>query len=186
MWNSFYIKAHTIMPITLAKIIKPKNIKWANNQASGIFRFRGRRSILIPAWKHSRGVNICLSWLLNFQGSPLYHPPNGTLGLAALDDDTVDWLQTAALCIWWCNRPKRRSKPSREYSFNNRSHMQLIFLWWQDRRRLKKYKYIFESSFCTRWTDILRLHLLASASTGPSSGVAVWGVSRGTRPGAQA
>jgi len=30
---------------------------------------------------------------------PLYHPPNGTLGLAALDDDTVDWLRTTVLCI---------------------------------------------------------------------------------------
>jgi len=31
---------------------------------------------------------------------PLHHPSNGTLGLAAFDDDTVDWLQTAAaLCI---------------------------------------------------------------------------------------
>jgi len=25
---------------------------------------------------------------------PLYHPPNGTLGLAAIDDDTMDWIQT--------------------------------------------------------------------------------------------
>jgi len=24
----------------------------------------------------------------------------GLLGLAALDDDTVDWLQTTELCIW--------------------------------------------------------------------------------------
>jgi len=30
---------------------------------------------------------------------PLYHPLKGTLGLAALDDDTVDWLQTIALSI---------------------------------------------------------------------------------------
>jgi len=30
---------------------------------------------------------------------PLYHPPNGTLGLTALDDDTVDWLKTTALNI---------------------------------------------------------------------------------------
>jgi len=29
----------------------------------------------------------------------LYHPPNGTLGLAALDDDTLDWLQITELCI---------------------------------------------------------------------------------------
>jgi len=28
---------------------------------------------------------------------PLYHPPYGTLGLAALDDDTVDWLKRTAL-----------------------------------------------------------------------------------------
>jgi len=30
---------------------------------------------------------------------PLYHPPKGTLGLAALDDYTVDWLQRTALSI---------------------------------------------------------------------------------------
>jgi len=30
---------------------------------------------------------------------PLYHSPKGTLGLAALDDDTVDWLQTTTLSI---------------------------------------------------------------------------------------
>jgi len=31
---------------------------------------------------------------------PLYHLPNyGTVDLATLDDDTVDWLQTAALSI---------------------------------------------------------------------------------------
>jgi len=26
----------------------------------------------------------------------LYHPSNGKLGLAALDDDTVDWLKTTS------------------------------------------------------------------------------------------
>jgi len=30
---------------------------------------------------------------------PLYHLISGTLGLAALDDDTVDWLQATELCI---------------------------------------------------------------------------------------
>jgi len=30
---------------------------------------------------------------------PLYHPPNGILGLAAFDDDTVDSLKTTALSI---------------------------------------------------------------------------------------
>jgi len=31
---------------------------------------------------------------------PLYYPPNGKLGLVALDDDTVqDWLKTTALNI---------------------------------------------------------------------------------------
>jgi len=30
---------------------------------------------------------------------PLYHHPNGTVGLAALDDDTVDWLQITSLNI---------------------------------------------------------------------------------------
>jgi len=29
----------------------------------------------------------------------LYHPPNGTLGLVALNDETVDWLQTTAFFI---------------------------------------------------------------------------------------
>jgi len=29
----------------------------------------------------------------------LYHPPNGTLGLAALDDDAVVWLKTTTLSI---------------------------------------------------------------------------------------
>jgi len=31
--------------------------------------------------------------------SPVYHPPNGTLGLAALDDDSVNWLKRTALKI---------------------------------------------------------------------------------------
>jgi len=30
---------------------------------------------------------------------PLYNPPNGTLGLMALDNDTVDWFQRTALSI---------------------------------------------------------------------------------------
>jgi len=30
---------------------------------------------------------------------PLYHPPNRTPGLAALDANTVDWLQATELCI---------------------------------------------------------------------------------------
>jgi len=29
----------------------------------------------------------------------MYHPPNGTLGLAAVDDDTVDWLKKTAFSI---------------------------------------------------------------------------------------
>jgi len=32
---------------------------------------------------------------------PLYHPPNGTLGLVALGYDTVEWLQTTTFSIWW-------------------------------------------------------------------------------------
>jgi len=36
-----------------------------------------------------------------------YHPLNGTLGLAAFDDDTVDWFKTTALNIWWHNLPLR-------------------------------------------------------------------------------
>jgi len=65
----------------------------------------------VPPREHSRGVGIFLRWLLNFQGlprggcrhdpqtadhiltsCPLYHPPNGTLGLEAFDNDTVVWL----------------------------------------------------------------------------------------------
>jgi len=30
---------------------------------------------------------------------PLLHPPNGKPGLAALDDNIVNWLQTTAFCI---------------------------------------------------------------------------------------
>jgi len=32
---------------------------------------------------------------------PLYYPPKGTLGLEALNDDTVDWLNRTALSICW-------------------------------------------------------------------------------------
>jgi len=28
-----------------------------------------------------------------------HHPPNGTLGLAALENDTVDWFKTTGLSI---------------------------------------------------------------------------------------
>jgi len=30
---------------------------------------------------------------------PLYHPPNGTLDMVALENDTVDWLKRTALNI---------------------------------------------------------------------------------------
>jgi len=33
--------------------------------------------------------------------------PNGTLGLAALNDDTVDWLKRTALNIWRQDQLKR-------------------------------------------------------------------------------
>jgi len=32
--------------------------------------------------------------------SLLSHPPNGTLGLAALDNDTVDWLKRTGHLLW--------------------------------------------------------------------------------------
>jgi len=42
--------------------------------------------------------------LANYKtADPLYHPLKGTLDLATLDDDTVDWLQRTALSIWWLN-----------------------------------------------------------------------------------
>jgi len=44
----------------------------------------------------------------------LYHPPNETLGLATFDDDTVDWIKTTELSIWWHNRPKRRRRSTRD------------------------------------------------------------------------
>jgi len=37
--------------------------------------------------------------ITNINSCPLYHPPNGTLGLAALDNDTVDWLKRTVLNI---------------------------------------------------------------------------------------
>jgi len=46
---------------------------------------------------------------------PLYHPPNGTLGLAALDDDTVNWLKRTALKIWWQGRPKQRRRSAQRF-----------------------------------------------------------------------
>jgi len=39
-------------------------------KTAGIWSFWGRGSILLPLREHYRGVNIFLSWLLNFQGSP--------------------------------------------------------------------------------------------------------------------
>jgi len=39
---------------------------------------------------------------------PLYHPPNRILGLAALDDGTVDWLKRTTLNIWRQDRLERK------------------------------------------------------------------------------
>jgi len=41
---------------------------------------------------------------------PLYHLSNGTLRLAALDDDTVDWLKRTALNIWWQYHPNQEKE----------------------------------------------------------------------------
>jgi len=46
---------------------------------------------------HMRSRGATADHILAF--CPLYHPPNETLGLAALDDDTVVWLQTTKLCF---------------------------------------------------------------------------------------
>jgi len=40
-----------------------------------------------------------------------YHPPQyGTLDLATLDDDTVDWHKKTTLNIWWQDWPKQRRR----------------------------------------------------------------------------
>jgi len=79
-----------------------------NRLRTGLFRSKMHKWDLVPS-ANCRGVaeeqtadNILASCPM------LYHPPNGTLGLAALNNDNVDWLQTTALYIWWNNRPKRR------------------------------------------------------------------------------
>jgi len=49
---------------------------------------------------------------------PLYHPPNGTLSLVALDDDTVNWLETTALSIrWYIIGPKEDEDSCYKFSF---------------------------------------------------------------------
>jgi len=60
--------------------------------------------LLAPNRMRSRGVN-------GRSSCPLEHPPKRTLGLAVLDDGTVDWLKRTALNIWWHNRPKWRRRP---------------------------------------------------------------------------
>jgi len=55
---------------------------------------------------------------------PLYHRPNATLGLAALDDDAVDWLKRTALNIWWQDRLKgRRSNIVSLETFGSYGHV---------------------------------------------------------------
>jgi len=54
---------------------------------------------------------------------PMYHPPNETLGLAALDDDTVDWLQTTELAS------DRRSAQTKKNE-NILKQFKLKFLLW--------------------------------------------------------
>jgi len=88
----------------------PTPLEFFASGAEGLFIYHpGSNPVLSTfAWvgysisrdRHEEAVNII--------SCTLYHPPNGALGLTALDDDTVDWLQTTELCIWWNNRSKRR------------------------------------------------------------------------------
>jgi len=61
---------------------------------------------------------------------PLYHPSlpsNETLSLAALDDDTADWLKNKALKIRWQDRPKRRRiRTSAKMHFNDLTNLVLV------------------------------------------------------------
>jgi len=75
-----------IFVLKLIRAHQPRKLKFA----SGIFRFRGREFILLPPRKHSRGVVICQSWLLNFQGSP--HPRV---------DTKLRSKRPITLSIWW-------------------------------------------------------------------------------------
>jgi len=73
--------------------------------ASGNFRFQVRGlsiyhhgSISVPSANcRCEAEESTADHILAF--CSLYHPLNGTLGLVALDDDTVDWLKTTALNI---------------------------------------------------------------------------------------
>jgi len=82
----------------------------------GLFRSTMHKWGLVPSANCRCGTekqtadHILASW-------PLYHPPNGTLSLGSLDDDTVDWLQTTELWIWLQDRPQRRRKSSKELVF---------------------------------------------------------------------
>jgi len=55
----------------------------------------------------------------------LYQSPNGKLGLAALDDDTVDWLKRTALNIWWQDRVDWLKRTA-------------LNIWWQDRPKRRR------------------------------------------------
>jgi len=88
----------------------------------GLFRSTMHKWGLVPsAYCRCRAKEQTADHILAY--CPLYHLPNGTLGLTALGDDTVDWLQTTELCIWWFNRPKQRRRPrwypKISYSFEN-------------------------------------------------------------------
>jgi len=62
----------------------------------GLFRSALHKWGLVPSVNCSFGAEEQTADHM-LASCPLYHPPNGTLGLAALDDDSVDWLQTTAL-----------------------------------------------------------------------------------------
>jgi len=63
----------------------------------GLFRSTMHKWGLVPSANCSCGTEQTADHML--ASCPLYQPPNGTLGLAAPDNDTVDWLKTTALNI---------------------------------------------------------------------------------------
>jgi len=64
----------------------------------GLFRSTMHKWSLVPSANYRCGAEEQMADHI-LVSCPLYHPPNGILGLAALDDDTVDWLQRRELCI---------------------------------------------------------------------------------------
>jgi len=100
--NTFHL--HTFIPSTgpspLGMTLHRPSWVRLNHLPTGVGLFRSTMHNwgLVPSVNYRCGAEEqTADHILAF--CPLYHPPNGALGLAAFDDDTVDWLQTTELCI---------------------------------------------------------------------------------------